>query len=256
MPGEPLGTIAALWRFPVKSLRGEALPRLALGPTGAAGDRAFALRDRGDGRILSAKRSPGLLRLRAGYPAGPGRPAAIALPGGGTVATDAADVSAVLSRVLGREVELCGPDDARADRRVEWDERESFEAPPFAFVDLAPVHLLTTASLAAVAPFHAEGRFDPRRFRPNLLIDSGTRRGFPEDALAGRLLAVGETARLRVFMPTIRCAMTTAAQEELARDPAILRTIVERHEGNLGAYATVEAPGEVRLGDRVAVLDG
>jgi hypothetical protein len=55
-------------------------------------------------------------------------------------------------------------------------------------------------------------------------------------------------------MPTIRCALTTRAQEELPADPAILRTVVERHGGNLGLYAAVETPGAVRLGDPVVVV--
>ena len=76
---ETLGTVAALWRYPVKSLRGEALERVAIGPSGVPGDRAFALRDVRDGRILSAKRTAALLAFRAVYPEGPERPALIDL---------------------------------------------------------------------------------------------------------------------------------------------------------------------------------
>ena len=251
---ETLGTVAALWRYPLKSLRGEALERIAIGPSGIPGDRAFALRDARDGRILSAKRTAALLALRAVYPEGPERPALIDLGDGRRTTTAAADAGAVLSAALGRAIELCGPDDRRDDRRVEWDDEMTFDAPAGAFVDLAPLHVLTTASLGAISACHPEGRFDARRFRPNLLVDSGTRQGFVEDDLEGKVLAIGKTLRLRVFMPTIRCALTTRAQEDLPPDPAILRTVVERHGGNLGAYARVEAAGEVRVGDPVAVL--
>jgi uncharacterized protein YcbX len=251
---EVLGTVARLWRFPVKSLRGEALGQVTIGPTGLSGDRAFALRDARDGRIMSAKRSAALLTLRAGYPEGPSRPAVIELDGGRRVRTDAPDAAAMLSDALGRAVELCGPDDGRADRRVEWDEEMTFDAPPGAFVDLAPLHVLTTASLRAGGALRPEGRFDPRRFRPNILVDTGERDGFLEDGLEGKVLAIGAAFRMRVFMPTIRCALTTRAQEELPADPGILRTIVQGHGGNLGAYATVEAPGEVRCGDPVTVV--
>jgi len=243
-----LGTVAALWRYPVKSLRGEALERVAVGPDGIPGDRAFALRDARDGRILSAKRTAALLAFRAVYPEGPERPALIDLGDGGRTTT------AALSSALGRAVELCGPDDRREDRRVEWDDEMTFDAPAGAFVDLAPLHVLTTASLGAIAACRPEGRFDVRRFRPNLLVDSGTRQGFVEDDLEGKVLTIGKTLRLRVFMPTIRCALTTRAQEDLPADPAILRTVVERHGGNLGVYARVEAAGEVRVGDPITAL--
>ena len=243
MRGELLGKIVGLWRYPIKSMRGEALGRVGIGPHGIPGDRAFALRDARDGRIMSAKRTAALLALRASYPDpdGPQSPAAIELPEGRNVRTDAPEVSALLSSVLARPVELCGADDTRPDRRVEWDNETSFDAPPGAFVDLAPLHLLTTASLRAIGAHHPEGRFDPRRFRPNLLVDCGERSGFVEDRLDGNVLRIGETLRLRVLMPTIRCPLTTRAQQDLPADPAILRTVVEHHGGNLGVYATVES---------------
>jgi uncharacterized protein YcbX len=250
-----LGTIAALWRYPVKSLRGEKLGQVPIGPLGLPGDRAFALRDARDGRILSAKRTARLLAFRAGYPEGPERPAVIDLGDGRVLRTDAADASDVLSGALDRAVRLCGPGDASEDRRVEWDEEMTFDAPPGAFFDLAPLHVLTTASLAAIGDRRPEGRFDVRRFRPNVLVDCGTRRDFVEDELEGKVIAIGAALRVRAFMPTIRCALTTRAQEDLPADPAILRTVVEGHGGNLGVYGTVEAPGDVRLGDPVVVLD-
>jgi uncharacterized protein YcbX len=250
-----IGTIAALWRYPVKSLRGEALGQITIGPFGVPGDRAFALRDVRDGRIMSAKKTAALLALRAGYPSGPTRPAVIELADGRRLGTDAPDTPATLASVLGREIEVCSSHDQQEDRRVEGEEESTFDAPPFAFVDLAPIHVLTTASLRAIAARQPDSRFDPRRFRPNLLVECGERSDFVEDAMDGKLLAVGAEVRLRVFMPTIRCAMTMRAQEELPADPSVLRTVVEQHGGNLGVYATVEAPGEVRLGDPVRVLD-
>jgi uncharacterized protein YcbX len=251
-----VGTVAALWRYPVKSLRGETLGQARIGPLGLPGDRAFAFRDARDGRILSAKRTAALLAFRAGYPEGPGRPAVIDLGDGRLLRTDAADVAEVVSRALDRAVRLCGPGDASDDRRVEWDDEMTFDSPPGAFFDLAPLHLLTTASLAAIGDRRPEGRFDVRRFRPNVLIDCGGRRDFVEDELEGKVLAIGASFRARAFMPTIRCALTTRAQEDLPADPAILRSVVEGHGGNLGVYAAVDSPGDVRVGDPVIVVDG
>jgi uncharacterized protein YcbX len=250
-----IGKVVGLWRYPVKSMRGEALGHTEVGPLGVVGDRTFALRDRRDGRIISAKKSANLLGLRAGYPSGPSRPAVVELADGRRLSTDAPDISATLSTVLGRDVELCGPDDKREDRHVEWEADLTFDAPPFAFVDLAPLHVMTTASLRAISALRAESRFDVRRFRPNVLIDCGDASRFVEDELDGKVLAIGNDVRLRVFMQTIRCALTTRAQEDIQADPAVLRTIVEKHDGNLGAYASVENPGDVRLNDLVTVLE-
>jgi uncharacterized protein YcbX len=246
-----IGTVTALWRYPVKSLRGEALARTAVGMHGVPGDRAWALRDARDGRILSAKKTAALLGWRSGYPDGPSRPARIDLGDGRAIRTDEANAASVLSESLGRTVELCGPDDPRPDRHVEWEDELTFDAPPGAYVDLAPLHVLTTASLRAIGALRPESRFDARRFRPNVLVDCGAREGFVEDELEGKTIAIGDSVRLRVLMSTIRCALTTRPQEELPADPAVLRTIVEKHAGNLGLYATVEAEGQVRLGDPV-----
>jgi len=130
----------------------------------------------------------------------------------------------------------------------------TFDAPAGAFVDLAPLHVLTTASLAALAACRPEARFDVRRFRPNLLVDNGERQGFAEDDLEGKVLAIGKTLRLRVFMPTIRCALTTRAQEDLPADPAILRTVVERHGGNWAPTRASRRRARCGVGDPVRAL--
>jgi MOSC domain-containing protein len=250
-----LGTVVALWRYPVKSLRGESLPRLGIGPFGVPGDRAFALRDPREGRILSAKRTSELLALAACYPDGPGRPAAVTLADGRRITTDAPEAAATLAAALGRPIELVRSDDAGADRFFQGEGGKTSQSPAFAFVDRAPLHLLTTASLGAIADRHLVGRFDVRRFRPNIVVDCGERRDFLEDALADAVIAIGGGVRLRIAEPTRRCALTTRAVEELPEDPTILRALAEHHAACLGAYATVLATGEIRVGDAVAVRD-
>src|ERR687896_55827 len=111
---EPVGTIRALWRFPVKSMLGEELDAADLTEGGIVGDRAYAIRDRETGKVASAKHSkrwPNLLDCRAAFvePPGPGDelpPVRIELADGNSVLSDAADVDAVLSRFFGRDVEL------------------------------------------------------------------------------------------------------------------------------------------------------
>ena len=111
---EPVGTVRALWRFPVKSMLGEELEAVDLGEGGVVGDRAYAIVDRETGRVASAKHSklwPDLLKCRAVFvdPPRPGEeipPARLELANGSSVQSDDADVNAVLSRFFGREVEL------------------------------------------------------------------------------------------------------------------------------------------------------
>src|SRR5439155_2278339 len=111
---EPVGTIRALWRFPVKSMLGEELDAADLGEGGIVGDRAYAIRDRDTGKVASAKHPklwPDLLKCRAAFVEPPRLgaeppPARIELADGSSVLSDAADIDDVLSRLLGRGVEV------------------------------------------------------------------------------------------------------------------------------------------------------
>lgn len=126
-----------------------------------------------------------------------------------------------------------------------------FSTPPGTFVDLSPVHLLSTTSLASLS---TDGTgFDPRRFRPNVLLEiDGVTTQFPESEWAGARLDIG-AATLRVSGRTIRCAMPTRPQPGIEADRSITRLLSERTDRFLGVYADVAQPGTVRTGDRVEV---
>lgn len=128
-----------------------------------------------------------------------------------------------------------------------------FTSPPGTYFDAFPIHLLTTASLEAMARVNPAVVWDVRRFRPNFLI--ATERGIEglvEASWPPRTLRIGE-AELKCEIPTVRCGMTTHAQDGLARDPAVLRTIVRKAGQNLGVYATPAENGCVAVGDRVVL---
>jgi uncharacterized protein YcbX len=113
----------------------------------------------------------------------------------------------------------------------------------------SPVHLLTTASLAELKAQHPDGDPDPRRFRPNILVDMQPVAGrFPETEWIGRKIAIGEL-ELTVTDPCRRCGFTIIAQQGLDNDPNILRTLVKKNAHNLGVYCAVTRPGTVRSGD-------
>jgi uncharacterized protein YcbX len=111
---------------------------------------------------------------------------------------------------------------------------------------------VTTATLDRLRALAPEGRFEARRFRPNLVIAPAEGSdGFVEDGWVGWTLALGDGVRLKVTGPCPRCVMTSLAQGDLPKDPSVLRASVRHNGGNVGVYASVVRGGLVRRGDAV-----
>jgi uncharacterized protein YcbX len=240
--------VAELWRYPVKSMQGTAVDEIAVGPSGVEGDRGWGVVDPAAGTVLSAKRWPNLLLASASIAAD--GVVTITLPDGSTHEAGDTATDAAVSAWLDHEVEVRRPPSGEGlpfENQVDAtdDASDTYEWPGPAggpFVDLALVHVLTTASL---------GPWDVRRFRPNVLVDvEGD--GFVEDDWVGTPVRLGEAA-ISPFMRTGRCTMVTKRQPGLERDLDIARTLNASHGLDLGVYCGVERPGTVRVGDRVAV---
>ncbi len=131
------------------------------------------------------------------------------------------------------------------------------------FVDLAAIHLVTTASLATLAALAPDSAVDLRRFRPNIVVDTGDVSGFVETAWVGQRVALGTEVVLRITDNATRCVMTTLAQGELPRDEGVLQTLARENQQEfgglgrsacLGVYAEVETGGTLRPGDTVTLL--
>ena len=289
------GNVIALWRFPVKSMLGEQISEAELTEHGVVGDRAYALIDRETGKVVSAKtakRYPNLFQCGASYVGAPrsgtaSPPVQITLPDGTVVRSDAPDIDAALSLAVGRQVRLAStaPEDYTIDQyhpdvegadpagyrdtTVEQKLGSAFFAeeglpspvPVGAFFDLFPMSILTTATLDRLNQLRPASRFDARRFRMNMIVDT-KEVGFVENEWIGHALLVGDSARLRITMPASRCVMTTLAQSDLPKDIDVLRTLVQhnrlRVDGALypcaGVWAVVEGPGRVRIGDAVTIV--
>jgi hypothetical protein len=285
-----VGRVRELWRYPVKSMRGESLRACAVGALGIAGDRGWAVRDERAGEIRGAKKLPALLGCGARYrtePTDDAVPAVdITLPDGSRTASDDPAVAARLSDLLGRPVTLWPrrpaddlehyrrgapdhpdleqelrqifgrePDEPLPDLSAIPQELFEFAAPRGTYFDVFPFHLLTTASLAELAARAPASSWDRRRFRPNALIEpTGNGTGLIESGWGGgRRLRVGE-AELRTEIPTARCVMVTLPQDDLPHDPRVLRTVVREAEQCLGLYATITRPGRIAVGDPVELL--
>jgi uncharacterized protein YcbX len=271
------GVVAALARFPVKSMLGEDLAEVPVTEHGILGDRAYALIDIETGKVASAKsprRWSGLLDCRATFtepPAAAGDaapPVQIELPDGTTVRSDAADVDTVLTEHFGRAVTLAtaAPEDftidqyhpdldglgpaGHRDTSVEQRLGAAFFAevglpsavPVGSFLDLFPVSVLTTSTLEALHHVRPESSFDPRRFRMNLVVETHDG-GFVENGWLGREIAVGAEVRLVVFLPDPRCVMTTLAQGDLPRDNEVLRTVTLHNRLDVGGAGSYPCAG-------------
>ena len=129
-----------------------------------------------------------------------------------------------------------------------------FDLPEGTFFDAAAVHLLTTATINRLRTAYPAGRFEVRRFRPNVVVTTGQEEGFVENGWVGRTVAIGDEVRLRINGPCSRCVMTTLAQGDLPKDVGILRAAAQENQANVGVYASVERSGPIAKGDSVRLL--
>lgn len=128
-----------------------------------------------------------------------------------------------------------------------------FYTPPGTYFDLFPIHVLTTSALHLMSRLNSNADWNVRRFRPNIVVDTGGMSGAVENDWVGREIRVGGFL-IKGELRTIRCAMPMHAQADLSRDPSILRTIVREANQCLGLYASVTAPGSVTTGDAVYLV--
>lgn len=245
--------VRELWRYPVKSMGGEQLDELTVGPRGAVGDRAYGVADVASGTVLSAKREGRLLhahaRLVSSEPV-------VTVNGREYDPGPALDES--LSTWLGRdsrlvEASLVGRATFQAQSSFEDDDSplQSWEGAEGAFFDSSPLHLMTTGDVELLARQRPDVSWDVRRFRPNVVIEA--------DLESRRAWAKGQRLRLggveiEVLKACERCVMTTRAQgDQLARELDVLRHVAAHHDSVVGVLARVVGAGVVRRHDPVTL---
>lgn len=131
-------------------------------------------------------------------------------------------------------------------------ELSRYVTPVGSLVDAYPVHVITRASLAAMAALTPESDFDVRRFRPNLVVDTEPGDELPENSWCNADLDL-PNAGLHGEIPTLRCVMPTREQRELPTDIQVMRTVAKHANRCLGIYATVSSPGTIGVGDEIVV---
>jgi len=232
--GLEVGRVAALWRYPVKSMGGEGLEEVELDWHGLAGDRRWAFVRDGVARSgfpwQTIRQRPDMGHYRPSF-LEPGRPDAsptvVRTPAGEELDV----VDPALAAQLGEGVRVI-----KQDRGV---------------FDVMPLSLITTQTVEGVGAL-VGAELDVQRFRPNLLVEAAGDAAFPEDAWVGSVLRIGG-ARLRVDQRDERCVMVNVDPATTERDPAILRAIARDRQACLGVYGSTVEPGRVAVGDPVVL---
>jgi hypothetical protein len=277
--------VAEIWQHPVKSMIGQQVQRAEVTTDGLRGDRGWAVRDEVRGGIRGAKKIAALMKLEARYVDGESGDVAITLPDGASVLSSDPDANARVSAALGHEVTLWplqpadqlehyrrgapDSDDVMVELRQIFGREESeplpdfsifppvimeYESPPGTYLDAFPLMMMTTAALDALRRALPDATIDVRRFRPNLVIDSGDENGHPEFGWVGRRLRVGG-AVIEVGEKCPRCVMVTREIDgTIPEDRSVLRHIVRDLDQNVGVYASVLTPGTIAVGDEVTVV--
>lgn len=280
-----------IYRYPVKSMGGQRQHQCELGSSGVPGDRVWALRDLERNNFKTGKRYAALMGCTAQLLAEPNANLAspqvqIELPNGVQLSSQDRTTDSQLSEFLGSPVSLKAlqpasnlehyrrqppsADDPLSDARAIFARTKTeplpdlsgfpkelfeYESPLGTYFDAYPILLLSRASLACLATTQPNSDFALARFRPTLLIDGEAQAtdNFPEDSWVGKNLKIGD-AVVAVEMRCPRCIMTTHGFADLPKDPSIMRTLVQRHGGDLGVYAKVLQPGAIAEGDEIQVL--
>ena len=263
-----------MWRYPVKSMMGEELNRAEVTWHGLSGDRQYALVDSSTGKVASAKNPrkwPALFDFRAALAHSNASGAEVArvritLPDGDIIDTHQDNVDQILSNAVKRDITLqraaiftrteSAPPTAEAywpdiDGIEHRDAVTDFGLPEGAFFDCAFVHVLTTNTIERLRELYPQGRFEMRRFRPNIVLNGAGPTSFLENAWVGRILSIGDAVRIRIDRPCVRCVMTTLAQGDLPNDTGILKTAAKHNSAQVGVYASVIQGGHIRRGDSI-----
>src|SRR2546425_8675844 len=240
------GRVRDLWRYPVMGLQGERLQTAEIREAGVVGDHRYVFQDSGAGRVIDpvtyAHRwgetlaFPSMLDLRARFAPGDSTRLDIVTPNGRVLSSGDPDFQTRIGEALGVPVKL-------------------MEFPQIAETRLRSgraLHLITTASLDSMKNLYPEGDFDPRRVRPNIVVNSPPgRNGFTEESWVGETIRIGPEVTLSVEKTNRRCKVTTLKQNDLPYDGKILETISQKNGNVLGVMCSVVKGGVVAVGDEL-----
>lgn len=260
-----IGTVESLWRYPVKSMRGETLAEVFIGFSGVYGDRCFAFKN-SSGRkgfpYLSATAQEQMLRYRPQfrYPERAVKPPNLAeamsiSPGVNPANPDPNDLIVDVVTPSGAIVALDDPvlremlcEGLRGENHLTLVRSDR------ALTDCRPVSLI---SLQTIQQVEAELGIplDKRRFRSNVYFNLASGNGFAEDELVGRRLRIGSKAEIMLLERDPRCKMISLDPDTGEHNPEVLRKVAQAHSACAGIYCAVLVEGIVTKGDQIELLD-
>ena len=261
-----IGVVESLWRYPVKSMRGEELDQLFVSYGGVYGDRLFAFKSsagREEFPWFTGRDKREMIRYRARFrdpdkaahpvnylAAGNNPPGANPLPG--TVEDLMVDVETPDGQTFAiDDPHLLDHLRASADPKHQLTLLRSEKA----MTDCRPLSLFAIQSARQLEK-ETGMPVDKRRFRANVYIDLGGENGFAENKLVGKSLGIGSKLVVSILERDPRCMMITLDPDTAEKAPAVLKAVAQHHHGDAGLYAAVLTEGMVRNRDTVELLDG
>ncbi len=258
-----IGKVESLWRYPVKSMRGEELDEIFAGYPGVYGDRVFAFTS-----SLSPKGFPfftgrdqrQMIRYHARFrnPEKAARPINLAeaeSSGANPISANASELMIEVETPDGKTIAI--DDVALIDNlRANIDGKHELKLlrSDKAITDCRPLSIFAVQSAKKLAE-ETGTNVDKRRFRANVYVDLTNAAGFAEDQFVGKTLRIGSKVVVSVLERDPRCMMITLDPDTAEKTPAILKQVAQAHEGMAGVYGAVLAEGMIRKGDAVELID-
>jgi uncharacterized protein YcbX len=258
-----IGKVDSLWRYPVKSMRGEELDEAFAGYPGVYGDRVFAFKSSASPTgfpYFTAREQRRLLnyRPRFRHPDKAARPINLTEAdrmGAGPLAADISELMVDIETPEGKTLTIDDPvlmDMLRAnvDAKHELTLMRSHRA----MTDCRPISIFSLQSARQLSE-ETSMSVDKRRFRANVYVELASDQGFGENELVGRSLKIGSKVIISVLERDPRCMMITLDPDTGEQAPAILKKIAQAHQGTAGVYGAVIVEGMLHKGDSVELLD-
>jgi uncharacterized protein YcbX len=260
-----IGTVESLWRYPVKSMRGEELPELFAGYAGVYGDRLFAFQSTATRKgfpFFTGRDKPDMIRYRARFrhPERAARPVNLAEaeklpPGANPVSANAAELMIDVETPDGKMFAIDDPDLIEHLRaNIDANHELTLLRSDKAITDCRPVSMFAVQSAKKLG-VESGVSVDKRRFRANIYLDLSFSNGFAENEFVGKSLRIGSKAVVHVTDRDPRCMMITLDPDTAEKTPAILKAVAQCHDGMAGVYGAVLTEGLIRRGDPIDLLN-
>jgi len=258
-----VGKVDSLWRYPVKSMRGEELDEAFASYSGIYGDRVFAFRSSANHKgfpYFTAREQRKLLQYRPRFrhPDRASRPINLIEAqsrNANPLLADLAELIVDVETPDGKTVAIDDPvliemlrDDVDQKHQVTLMQSQR------AMTDCRPVSIFSLQSARQLAE-ETRVRVDKRRFRANIYVDLTSAEGFAENELVGRSVRIGPKAVIAILERDSRCMIITLDPDTGEQAPAILKKVAQAHDGMAGVYGAVLVEGMLHKGDSIELLD-